>query len=240
MKRLIFFAGAFLLLVGVLSLWAAVRHQNILETPHDTVTIPEGWTVSDINSYLQERGVLVGEELSGDLEGYLFPDTYEFFLDSTVVVVQQRFQDNFRAQLKKMGIEVAEDHLREIIIVASLIEKEIQNVQEKRIVSGILWKRLENEVPLQVDATICYIKDAESCLPITASDKGIDSEYNTYLYEGLPPGPVCNPGAGSILAAARPAESPYWYYLSSDGDGGTVFAKTLDEHRQNIIKYLNE
>ncbi len=240
MKHFIFFAGAFLLLVGVLSLWGVVRHQNIPETPRDTITIPEGWTVSNINRYLQERGVLVDKELSSSLEGYLFPDTYEFFLGSTVAVVQQKFQDNFRAQLKTMGIDVSEDHLREILIIASLVEKEVQNVQEKRIVSGILWKRFKGEIPLQVDATICYIKQAESCLPITASDKKIDSEYNTYLYKGLPPGPICNPGADSILAAARPAGSPYWYYLSSDAGGETVFAKTLDEHRQNIIKYLNE
>jgi UPF0755 protein len=240
MKRFIFFAGAFLLLVGVLSLWGVIRYQSIPETPRNTITIPEGWTVDEINRYLLERGVLVNEELSSDLEGYLFPDTYEFFLDSTAAVVQQKFQDNLRAQLKTMGIDVSGDHLRELLIVASLIEKEVWGIQEKRIVSGILWKRLENEVPLQVDATICYIKQAESCLPITASDKEIDSKYNTYLYKGLPPGPICNPGADSILAAARPARSPYWYYLSSDGGGETIFARTLDEHRQNIIKYLNE
>lgn len=241
MRRFILFASAFLLLAGFLSLWAIARYRNIPETPRDTITIPEGWTVSDVNLHLKERGILVNEELNGDLEGYLFPDTYEFFLDSTAAVVQQKFQDNFYAQLKKMGIDVSEDNLRKIIIVASLLEKEIKGLREKRIASGILWRRLEREMPLQVDATICYIKNKiESCLPITASDKKIDSEYNTYLYGGLPPGPISNPGADSILAAARPVASSYWYYLSSDGGGETIFSETLDEHRQNIIKYLNE
>ncbi|MDD5711076.1 MAG: endolytic transglycosylase MltG [Candidatus Colwellbacteria bacterium] len=240
MKRFIFFASVFSLLVIILSFWVVIRYRSVPETPRDIVTIPEGWTVSEINLYLKGEGVLADEELSGDLEGYLFPDTYEFFLDSTAAVVQQKFQDNFSAKLEEIGVDVLRSDLQNIIIVASLIEKEVQNVQDKRMVSGILWKRLQNEMPLQVDATICYIKDTELCLPITASDKEIDSEYNTYLYRGLPPGPICNPGADSILAAIQPEESPYWYYLSSGGGGRTIFARTLDEHRQNIIKYLNE
>jgi UPF0755 protein len=238
-RRLIFFTNVSLLLLGTLSLWAAARHHSIPEAPRDVITVPEGWTVNDINLQLKKDGVLVDEELSEDIEGYLFPDTYEFFLDSTAAVVQQKFQDNFYAHLETIGTDIPEDNLKKIIIVASLIEKEVRGLGEKRIVSGIFWKRLENGMPLQVDATICYIKKTEPCLPISASDKEIDSQYNTYLYGGLPPGPICNPGADSILAAAQPVASPYWYYLSSDGGGETIFSKTLDEHRQNIIKYLN-
>jgi UPF0755 protein len=240
MKRTIFFTSIFLLVLGGLSLWAMARQHSVPETPRGSVTIPEGWTVADINAYLKKGGVLVDGELSSDLEGYLFPDTYEFFLDSTTTVIQQKFQDNLTKQLEKTGINVDEENLRQIIIMASLLEKEVKTLQDKRIISGILWKRLENGMPLQVDSTICYIKKADVCLPISASDKKIDSGYNTYLYGGLPQGPICNPGADSILAAARPVSTPYWYYLSSNVGGETVFARTLDEHRQNIIKYLNE
>jgi UPF0755 protein len=240
MKRTIFFTSISLLILGGLCLWAVVHQHDIPEAPREVITIPEGWTVKDINAYLKEKGVLVDGELSPDLEGYLFPDTYEFFLDSTTTVIQQKFQDNLKDQLQKIGLNVSEENLKQIVIMASLLEKEVKTLPEKRIVSGILWKRLESGMPLQVDATICYIKQTDSCIPISASDKKIDSEYNTYLYRGLPRGPICNPGADSILAAARPVSTPYWYYLSSNVSGETVFARTLDEHGQNIIKYLNE
>ena len=240
MKRFYFLASVLLVLAAVVVVWMVVHRRSVPETPRAVVTIPEGWTVEEINLYLKDKGVLVDGELGEDLEGYLFPDTYEFFLDSTTEVIKQKFRDNFLTTLREMGLDMSDEHLRRVITMASLLEWEVRGFEEKQIVSGILWKRLENGIPLQVDSTICYTKGTEPCLPISASDKKIDSRYNTYLYSGLPPGPISNPGADSIRAAARPVESPYWYYLSSDGDGRTVFASTLDEHRQNIIKYLGE
>ncbi|PIR98031.1 MAG: endolytic transglycosylase MltG [Candidatus Colwellbacteria bacterium CG10_big_fil_rev_8_21_14_0_10_42_22] len=240
MRRLIFALGLILLITGAFFVWRLIRYYSIPETPRTTVIIFEGWTVDDVNRQLRDVGVLTDGELGDELEGYLFPDTYEFFLDSTVEVVQKRFLDNFEEQVRKIGLDVNHKDLKETIIMASLLEKEVRDLKEKRIASGILWKRLENEMPLQVDATICYLKLPKDCLPITGSDKKIDSKYNTYLYRGLPPGPIGNPGADSILAATRPATSPYWYYLSNQVTGETVFAKTLDEHNRNIVKYLNE
>ncbi|MBU2101637.1 endolytic transglycosylase MltG [Patescibacteria group bacterium] len=240
MKKIILTSSIVLLLSGAFFVWRVIQYYTIPETPRAEITIIEGWSVAEVNEALKEKGILTDGEIEDELEGYLFPDTYEFFLDSTVTVVKERFQENLGRQLEKIGIEARGEELHKIIIMASLLEKEVQNLKEKRIASGVLWKRLENGVPLQVDATLCYIKNAEKCLPITASDKKIDSAYNTYLYRGLPPGPIGNPGADSILAAANPAVSPYWYYLSDQVSGETIFAKTLDEHNQNIIKYLSE
>jgi UPF0755 protein len=95
---------------------------------------------------------------------------------------------------------------------------------------------------LQVDATICYIKaqQGQGCLPIMKSDKTIDSPYNTYLYRGLPTGPIGSPGSSALSAAANPATSSYWYYISDPKTDETIFARTLDEHNQNIVKYLSE
>ena len=106
-------------------------------------------------------------------------------------------------------------------------------------------------MPLDVDATVCYAKllenqasrpaasqVAQACYPLTALDFKIDSPYNTYLYRGLPPGPIGNPGVSAIMAAIHPVVSPYWYYLSDPKTGKTIFAKTLDEQTQNRVKYL--
>ena len=212
------------------------------ETPKNIVTIPEGWNVREINQFLQREGVLVGEELSQELEGYLFPDTYEFFLDSTAEVVKKKFLNNFNTQLKTLGISIEDENIKEVLTLASLIQKEIQDPYEMRIVAGILKKRLEVGIPLQIDTTLCYIKEIEGkeCLPITQADKTMDSPYNTYLHQGFPPAPISNPGLDSIRAALNPANSPYLYYVSDPLTGRTVFGKTLDEHNQNVIKYLSE
>jgi len=104
------------------------------------------------------------------------------------------------------------------------------------LVAGILWKRLENKMPLQVDATITYITGKKTT-KISIEETQIDHPYNTYKYLGLPPGPICNPGLESILAALYPKKSDYWYYLSAP-DGKTIFSKTLQEHNIAKAKYL--
>jgi len=104
------------------------------------------------------------------------------------------------------------------------------------VVSGILWKRLKNNIPLQVDATISYITGKKTT-EISIEETKIDSLYNTYKYKGLPLGPVCNPGLESIKAAIYPKNSEYWYYLSTP-EGETIFSKTLEEHNIAKAKYL--
>ena len=135
-------------------------------------------------------------------------------------------RDNFQ---KKAG-DVGQD----TVIVASLIEKEVPDSNDRKIVSGILWKRLEIGMALQVDAVFPYITGKREVL---LDDLKIDSLYNTYLYKGLPPGPIANPGLDAIDAARNPKETPYLYYFSGQ-DGNTHFAKTFAEHLRNKEKYL--
>jgi UPF0755 protein len=196
------------------------------------VTIPEGFTVKEIEEIL-------GIELPGEnLEGYLFPDTYYFPIDVSSEEVVRIMRENFEKKLSpyKEEIEKSGRSLQEIITMASLLEKEVKTKEEKEIVSGILWKRLKAGVPLQVDATITYITGKKTT-KISFEDLQIDSPYNTYKYKGLPPGPICNPGLESILAALYPKESEYWYYLSTP-EGKTLFFKTLEEHNLAKAKYL--
>ena len=117
-----------------------------------------------------------------------------------------------------------------------MLEEEVKTIEDKKIVSGILWKRLKIGMPLQVDATILYALGNEPRW-LTYDDLKIDSFYNTYKYVGLPPGPIANPGLDSIMAAIYPQESGYWYYLSAP-DGKTYFSQTLEEHNLKKVKYL--
>lgn len=198
------------------------------------ITIIEGWTIEDIASYLEV------EELDSDLEGYLFPDTYEISPEDGIEEIIEKMLDNFN---KKMSLELIEEiasqekTIHEIVIMASLIEKEVRTFEDKKIVSGILWKRIEVGMPLQVDATITYITNRKST-EILQKELEIDSPYNTYKYKGLPFGPICNPGMESILAAVYPESSEYWFYLSTP-EGETIFSKTLKEHSEAREKYLN-
>jgi UPF0755 protein len=196
------------------------------------VTIPEGFTVKDIEERLNLK--LPGE----NLEGYLFPDTYYFPIDVSGEEVVRTMRENFEKKIAPYKADIGKSGktLREIVIMASLIEKEVKTKEEKELVSGILWKRLKSGILLQVDATITYITGKKTT-KIPLEDLKIDSPYNTYKYKGLPPGPICNPGLESILAALYPKESEYWYYLSTP-DGKTLFFKTLEEHNLAKAKYL--
>ncbi len=240
-KNIVIIGVAFLLL-GMLGAWRVIVRLTPPETPKKIVTIPEGWNVREINQFLQEEGILIDDELSGELEGYLFPDTYEFFLGSTAEVVKEKFLANLGTQLKTLDLSIQDANIAEVLTLSSLIQEEIKDPYEMRIVAGILERRFEVGIPLQIDATICYIKDGggRECLPITKADKAIDSPYNTYLYQGLPLAPISNPGLDAIKAAINPATSPYFYYISDPETGRTIFSKTLDEHNQNVIKYLSE
>lgn len=204
------------------------------------LTIIEGWTVKDIEQYLKKQSIVIEESLAPELEGYLFPDTYEILPGEGIEEIIKKMRDNFE---KKVGAKLPSGSLAprtasldSLIIMASLLEKEVQTFEDKKIVSGILWKRLENNMLLQVDATIVYITGRKS-IKITKEELEIDSPYNTYKYKGLPPGPICNPGLESIEAAIFPELSSYWFYLSTS-EGETIFSKTLQEHNLAKAKYL--
>jgi UPF0755 protein len=220
-----------------------------------TVTIPEGSNIFEVDRILSaaliiHAGDLINFHDDGNLEGKLFPDTYQFYTNANIKDVVGEFTDNFNAKALPL-LNVAPKNSQRDLILASILEKEVPSSTDQKLVAGILLKRLAAGMPLDVDATVCYAKllenqasrpaasqVAQACYPLTALDFKIDSPYNTYLYRGLPPGPIGNPGVSAIMAAIHPVVSPYWYYLSDPKTGKTIFAKTLDEQTQNRVKYL--
>ena len=193
------------------------------------VTVAEGLTAKEISELFGDFENFDKEEFWGktiNLEGYLFPDTYLFLPFAETEQIIGTMTDNFKKKAGDVG--------KDIVIMASLIEKEVPDSGDRKIISGILWKRLELGMALQVDAVFPYITGSRKIL---SDDLKIDSLYNTYLYKGLPPGPISNPGLDAIDAARNPQETPYLYYLSGN-DGKTHFAKTFAEHLRNKEKYL--
>jgi UPF0755 protein len=189
--------------------------------------------------FSEEFGFLKDKLRNVNLEGYLFPDTYEILKGETLEEIVKKMLKNFDKKLDlklKEEINLQERTIFEIVTMASILEKEVQTLEDKKTVSGILWKRLKNSMPLQVDATITYITGKKTT-KVSKKDTEIDSPYNTYRYKGLPLGPICNPGLESIMAAIYPIDSEYWYYLSIP-TGETIFSKTLEEHNLAKAKYL--
>ena len=177
---------------------------------------------------------------SVSLEGYLFPDTYELEGGFSVEDFIKKSLDNFDKKIDdnlRQEIQTQDKSIFGIITMASLIEREAREMSDKEIVSGILWKRLEIGMPLQVDATILYFTGKANL--ISREDLDTYSPYNTYLNRGLPLGPICNPGMESILASVNPQSSDYWYYLSTP-QGEIIFSETLNEHNIAKAKYLNQ
>ncbi len=206
-------------------------------------TIPEGWTVKDVGFYFENLGAFQAEEFYlpyAESEGRLFPDTYFFDANNiTPKAVAEAMLDNFESKITpemKAEIKSQGKMLSQIIIMASLIEKEVSDPNDRKVVSGILWKRLEIGMPLQVDASLTYAI-GKNTFQLAEADLKTDSPYNTYKYRGLPKGPIANPGLDAIMAAIYPVKTFYLYYLS-DKDGHTHFAVTFDEHVRNKFKYL--
>lgn len=173
------------------------------------------------------------------LEGYLFPDTYRISHAMTIEEIVELALDNFGQKLTpSLRKEIANQGktIFQIITMASLLEKEVITLEDKKMVAGILWKRLEKDIPLQVDATIAYITGKKTTR-ISKEETGIDSPYSTYKYRGLPLGPISNPGFESILASVYYKDSRYFYYLSTP-EGETIFSETLEEHNIAKAKYL--
>ena len=173
------------------------------------------------------------------LEGYLFPDTYRFFADATPETIIKKmlftFDKKFTQEMKSAATSGGKS-IEEVVVMASLLEKEVRAYEDKAKVSDIFWRRIEKGMPLQADATVNYVIKGNNP-SLTLEQTRIDSRYNTYKYTGLPVGPIANPGIDSLKAAIYPEPNKFWYYLSSP-DGTTIFSKTLDEHNINKQKYL--
>ena len=235
---------------------------NILTSSGEKeITIIEGWNNNQIASYLEnyftfkkgdflkktkeislfkDKFEFLKDEKIKNLEGFLFPDTYRFSSDAEptkiiskmLVNFDKKLNENLREEIKKRGKTIYE-----IIILASILEKEADNYKDKELISDIFWRRLAAGIALQADSTINYIT-GKNVRQVSADDIKIDSPYNTYKYRGLPPGPICNPGLDSIKAAIYPKKNSYWYFLNSK-DGTTIYSKNFEEHKANKIKYLN-
>ncbi len=233
------------------------------------VVIPEGSTVKDIDYILSKAEVIEPgqvenykidsldedyvflrhsfSEFSVDmsfLEGFLFPDTYRFHIDSDPEKIVRIMLDNFE---EKVWNELKNrDNWYEDLILASYLEKEVPEYEDRRIVAGIIRKRLGSGIPLQIDATISYVKCDGGFLECDKSDikvtngdlDSVSSPFNTYKKMGWTPTPISNPGEKAIKAAINPKPSPYWYYLSAKETGDTIFSRTLQEHNLNRQRYL--
>ncbi len=222
------------------------------------VTIPEGYTIQQIRETLLSKHVCEDEsaldkalteyrysydflkdvDMSDNwLEGYLFPDTYQFYVNDSAVNVVDKMLSNFEKKYDSNiqdGADKLNLSMHEVVTIASLIEREAKLEDEYTMISGVIHNRLNNsnKFPyLQIDATVQYAVGHKDAL--TSEDLEVDSPYNTYKYKGLPPGPIASPGYTSLYAATHPDTHDYYYYVAMP-DGSHLFAGTLSKHNANI------
>lgn len=210
--------------------------------PMVRITFPEGTTVLDMGKKLSVAlpEVTLSDFIAaaGPYEGYLFPDTYAFQPSATAASIVERMRKEFAQKTDPLAPEVAASGhtLADIIVMASIIEREARTDTDRRMISGILWNRINKGMPLQVDAVFGYINSRQTYSP-SYHDLKVDSPYNTYVNRGLPPGPISNPGLSSIEAALHPTKTDDLYYITGR-DGLMHYAKTYAGQKANIAKYL--
>jgi UPF0755 protein len=221
------------------------------------VTIAEGFTLYQIAQLLEELNIVGKEvflqkasspafisslglpaEVGSTLEGYLFPDTYHLFREmdpeEVIQIMVRQFKKVFNPDLASRASQLGISQ-REAVILASIIEKETPLLEEKPLISAVFHNRLKKKMPLQSDPTVIYgIKNFDGNL--TKEDLLRPTPYNTYLVNGLPPTPICNPGKDSIHAALYPASVPYLYFVSKN-DGSHYFSSHIEEHNQAVWRY---
>lgn len=206
------------------------------------VTVHEGLNSREIAKLLEKRVPVFDKvsflKLVEDKEGKLFPDTYFIKPSDDEGDIVAMMLNNFEQHIKDFEVDIRQSgrSATEILTMASIIEGEARSYETRRMVSGILWNRVEEDMKLQVDVVFPYIMDKYS-LQLTVDDLMIDSPYNTYRYKGLPPGPISNPGVDAIKAALDPAKTSYFYYLS-DRNGEMHYAPNYKSHMANRDKYL--
>lgn len=230
------------------------------------ITVPEGFTVKDIDALLAAKNLIKAGDLiacaqtcdfntfaflplrssqtktgrGGLLEGFLYPETYFVLAEGfEPKFFLERMLGLFRDRVVvglKQDIKDSKRSLDDIVIMASLIEAETRAAAERPVVAGILWKRHDAKMGLGVDATVRYILEKPTAA-LTDKDLAIDSYYNLRKYRGLPPGPIDNPGLSAIIAALHPEDSPYFYYLH-DHNGFIHYAMTNEEQNENRARYL--
>ena len=214
------------------------------------VTIPEGWRREEIADSLstQELDNFDKEEflqLTAGSEGKLFPDTYLVPRQISAQQLVNLFQQTFDKKISKglaSDLENTNYSLNEVLTMASIIERESKGYDQMRKVAGVLWKRIDIGMALQVDASLQYIKGYDVAqdswwITPTAADKQLSSVFNTYKYPGLPPAPIANPGLNAIKATLNPVNTGALFYIH-DRQGEIHFGNTLEEHNANVAKYL--
>ncbi len=225
-----------------------------------TVTIPEGWSAYDIEAYMDERGlfsrdrfqraivmqpayrdigVLQDLEDNTILDGYLFPDTYRIFADSTPEGIVRRMLTNFEDRVAGELSVMAERErtIHEVLTLASIVQHESADDEEMPAVAGVFWNRLRIGMRLESDATVNYVLGTNKLQP-TFADTEVDHPYNTYENYGLPPGPIGNPGMAAIQAALYPARHDYLFFLHKP-DREIVLSSTFEEHLAAKARYLD-
>lgn len=207
-----------------------------------SITIPEGYTVAEISGIFVDRfttfnGADFVKKASGK-EGYLFPDTYYFLSNVEAEEVLKTLEATFFTKLISLEDDIEEfgKPLDDVVKMASILELEARTTETRRIISGILWKRLKIGMPLQVDAAFNYV-NGKNTYQLSLDDLKIDSPYNTYKYAGFPPTPIANPGIDSLFAAVNPILSDYLYFLS-DRNGIMHYSRTFEEHKRKKQLYL--
>lgn len=226
-----------------------------------TFTIPEGYEIKDIAKKLAEEGIIDQEKflnLTSDkgkfekefiflrdldkgqsLEGFLFPSTYEIYeshgesdiIRKMLEGFEEVYEKDIKEKVSKTGLS-----LNEIVTFASIVEREARVDKERPMMAGVIYNRLDIDMPLQVDATVQYaLKERKERL--LYKDLEIESPYNTYIHNGLPPGPIASPGKESLLATVDPLDVDYFFYvLKKDKSGEHIFTKTYEEHKKAIQK----
>jgi UPF0755 protein len=229
------------------------------------ITIPEGWVLEIIEKELFNKEIITNLKLremkvknfqrefeflssipkDNNLEGFLFPETYIFKKNSTAKEIAKKFLETFEEKIyNNFKKEIEKDNLDfyQILTLASLIESEVPFQEDRLNVSNIIRKRLEINMPLQIDASIvyhkCFIKKQENCRILYKDDLREDSDYNTYTRKGLPEKPISNPGISAFHSSLHPKENNYWYYLSNLKTRETIFSETLKQHNEAKRKYL--
>lgn len=242
----------------------AVRRIAEGRTASRSVTIPEGLRVEEVGELLEANGIttkaaflaaLVKSEYGEpflqavpgeDLQGYIFPAGYEFSRSATPEEIVGAMLNGFQANVfDRVSPEGQEMPFSDVITLASIVEREAATAEERPIIASVFLNRLRLGIPLQADPTVQFAVAADPASveqygywkrELTLDDLTIDSPYNTYVYGGLPPGPIANPGLDSVLAVLRPAVTNYLFFVAKD-DGTHVFAETLEEHQANVEKY---
>lgn len=204
------------------------------------VTIYEGANSQEMSLILLKKmpsfDVVKFVGLAKKHEGFLFPDTYDFFSNVKPEFVIESMRENFSKKIKPIEKEILQSKrtLKDVVIMASILEEEANNEKDRRIISGILWKRMREGMPLQVDAPFQYITGRKN---VTSTDLKIDSPYNTYIYKGLPVGPISSPSIEAIQDAVDPVYTKYYFYLTGK-DGLMHYAVDFDGHVKNKNIYL--